>query len=168
MSLKKRITALGITLAMTIFMVVPASASTFSGDGNGTVPVSYTGTVTPIVTPTYDVTVTALLNLDWTGTGNDYSGAYRLGVRGNIGNTNSIKVSPPASTFAMTGADTGTVISANISQVKDTWAGTELTISDPPVESDYSMTTGTVTATFNTYEAYEGGVSFVYALTERE
>lgn len=149
---------LSAILFLLMFIPITAYANDYYSDGSASVPitVSIAGT-----TGDYSLAVPAVLDLIWVEQNSDYEGTYTLSLKGSFDETDEIEIKPSASTFTMT-SETGKTTSAQITQERTTFAGSEIN-----EETYTNITQGLVKATFPTYELYEGGVSFSFKRTER-
>ena len=137
---------------------VCAAASPLISPGYAEVPIEAVVTVQPA----YVVKTSPFLELVWSPKNKDYEGTYRVGVKGMIGNGQTVHVTPQDE-FIMT-SDLGTEIGTVVQPVT-CWA-MKATESDMLSMSDrtFAETTGTARIRLPGTAVYRGGITFTFSM----
>lgn len=163
--MKKRLTAIVITFVTLICRVVPAFAGTYTEDGTAQTE------VTAELSSSYSVIVPAAISLSDPDKDSVYTADYTVGAKGNINVLKKVTITPTAGTFTMTG-NNGKSVTASVTQNITEWVNTtpgsgQKKITDVEASGtyqDYSITTGSVSATITLAGSYSGNIDFSFAL----
>ena len=116
------------------------------------------------VEASYSVKTSPYLELVWNSRSRIYEGTYRVGVKGRIGNGQTVRVSPQES-FLMV-SDLGTQ-RGSVTQPVTRWRNrADSTDTMVISETVYAETTGTARAKLPGTAVYRGGITFTFALEQ--
>ena len=166
--MRKKLSAVLLTLCMTMMSVSMVFAGTYDTDGTAN------ALVTAEVGSSYSIVLPATINLTDPDSDDVYTGDYEIGAQGNLNVAKKIACAPTSSTFTMTGNNHQSV-TATVTQSKVEWVNItspasnqkEITlVRDSGELKDYSVITGSISATIRHAGAYSGNMEFTFGLED--